>query len=264
MLRKTEVRRIVQELESLDCTEREARIYITSVQRGPSTVQELAARLDQNRVTVHSAVQQLIKKGFVFETRKGKRRLIVAEDPSVFDRLVERRENELRLLRQNLASITQMLSRAQVADSHTPSVEFYEDTDGFTRMLERTLEAKGEFLAIVNAELFSDLVGHSYLLDYFSRRSERKIYSRLIFPDVEWARVITRRAKEFKVQVRILPKHIWPSGIFSWNDCLSIKSFTHNRITCTIIENSDIATFFRTVLFEIVWQQALPVRVQTK
>ena len=157
--------------------------------------------------------------------------------------------------------VTSILSRLNSSDLHTPSVGFYEDVDGFKRMLEQTLDAKGEFLAIVNAGLFSDLIGHQYLLDYFKRRSEKKIYSRLIFPNVEWARVITSRAKEFKVQVRILPNHVWPSGIFSWNQSLSIKSFTQNRLTCTIIENPDIATFFRTVLFEIVWEQAKPVRV---
>lgn len=261
MLKKSEVKRIIEELEGLDCSEREALIYIQSLQSGPATIQELSNRLGHNRVTVHSAVEQLIKKGIVFETRKGKKRLIVAEDPNVFARLLGKKETELKFLRQNIAEITSLLGQIKPPDSHTPSVEFYEDVDGFKRMLERTLEAKTEFLAIINAGLFSDLVGHPYLLDYFSRRSKHKIYSRLVFPDVEWARVITRRAKEFKVQVRILHDYNWPSGIFSWDNCLSIKSLTHNRLTCTILENPDIASFSRSVLFEIVWAQAKPVRL---
>ena len=261
MIKKSEIKQIVRELEALDCTEREVHIYIQALQSGPSTVQELSNRLGQNRVTVHSAIEQLLKKGILFESRRGKKRLLTAEDPSVFDTIIQKKENELKVTRENISVVTSFLKNIQPADSHTPSVEFYEDVDGFKRMLERTLEAKGEFLAIVNAGLFSELVGQDYLLDYFARRGKKKIYSRLIFPEVEWGRVVARRAKEFKIQVRTLPEHTWPSGIFSWNNCLSIKSLTHNRITCTIIENPDIATFFRTVLFEIIWQQAKPIRL---
>ena len=261
MLRTSEKSRILSELQALGHTEREALTYITALQSGPSTVQELSHRLGENRVTIHSAVEQLIKEGILYETRRGRKRLVVAHDPTIFDQIITTKEKELELQRESMKPITKLLQSIQATDRHTPSVEFYEDVDGFKRMLERTLEARGEFLAIVNAGLFSDLVGHSYLLDYFSRRSKKKIFSRLVFPDVEWAKVITRRAKEFKVQVRILPEHVWPSGIFSWNNCLSIKSLTQNRLTCTIIENPDIATFFRSVLFEIVWQQARPVRL---
>lgn len=261
MLKKSDKKRILQELQHLGHTERESLIYLTALQSGPSTVQELSHRLGENRVTVHSAIEQLIKDGVLFESRKGKKRLVVAHDPSVFDQILGAKEKELELQRESMKPITKLLQSIQASERYTPSVEFYEEVDGFKRMLERTLEARGEFLAIVNAGLFSDLVGHKYLLDYFSRRSKKKIYSRLVFPNVEWANVITRRAKEFKVQVRILPDYLWPSGIFSWNNCLSIKSLTENHLTCTIIENPDIATFFRTVLFEIVWQQAEPVRL---
>ncbi len=261
MLKKSDIHKVTAQLRHIDFTEREAKTYLQALQTGPSTVQELSRRLGENRVTIHSAVQQLIKRGVLFETRRGRKRLIVAEEPRVFEDIITQKEKSLALQRKSMQQLSNFLNKVSPPDSHTPGVEFYEDVDGFKRMLERTLDARGEFLAIINAGLFSDLVGHNYLLDYFTRRSNKKIYSRLIFPDVDWARTITKRAKEFKVQVRILPDHMWPSGIFSWNNCLSLKSFTHNRITCTILENQDIATFFREVIFEIIWEQAKPVRL---
>jgi len=50
----------------------------------------------------------------------------------------------------------------------------------------------------------------------------------------------------------------WQSGIFSWNDSIAIMSYTKQKITCTIIENRDIAHFYRTIIFELCWREASP------
>ena len=110
--------------------------------------------------------------------------------------------------------------------------------------------------------MFSEHVGQDYLLDYFSRRSKKGVHSRLIFPPVEFAKKVVPRSKEFKIQARrINTKIAWKSAINSWDNCVSLMSFTHNRLTCTIIENPDIAWFFRNILFEMIWQQAEPIRL---
>ena len=69
------------------------------------------------------------------------------------------------------------------------------------------------------------------------------------------------RAKEYKIQSRILDTgDEWKFGIISWNNCLSIKSFSQGKVSCTIVENHDISDFFRKVLFEKIWAQAEPRR----
>ena len=83
MLTKLEKVAVITQLLQLGLTNRESALYIQSLQAGPSTVQELASQLEENRVTIHSAAQQLLKKGLLFETRKGKKRFIVAEDPEI-------------------------------------------------------------------------------------------------------------------------------------------------------------------------------------
>ncbi len=60
--------------------------------------------------------------------------------------------------------------------------------------------------------------------------------------------------------IKILPPDLhWKSGIFSWNDTIAIQSFTESKFTCTMIENKDIAYFYRQVIFELIWQQAAPL-----
>jgi len=250
-------RRIIEQLGVLGCNTREAQIYLQCLRMGPATVQEIAVSLKRNRVTIHSAVHQLIEKELLFETRRGKRRLIVAEEPVGLLRLLQKKENELSLARENLEHLTPLLASIQAMSQGVPTVRLYEGVEGFKRMLEETLTARGELLVFSYVDLFSKAVGPDYLEQYFVRRAKRGVHSRLLFPSCPFVDRVLPKSKEYLTQIRALPPTIvWKSGIFAWNNCLALLSFTEQKLTCTIIENPDIAHFFRTVIFEMCWRGA--------
>ena len=260
MLSKADQQRITALLKQFDYNPRETEIYIHSLKIGPATVQEIAKQLKQNRVTVHSAIEQLIQKGLLFETRKGKKRLVAADDPDSLHRLLQRKENELQIMRTNLEYVTQLLTSIQASDSSRPTVKFYEGVEGFKKMLEETLTAKNECLFFTYVDLFSELVGPDYLEDYFKRRAAKGIHTKLIFPPCKFANRVNKKADDYKIQVRLMPPDvIWKAGIFSWNNWVAIKSFTEGKITCTLIENADIAHFYRTVIYPMCWEKATPM-----
>lgn len=257
MLSKADQRRIAVQLQQFDCTQREAEIYLASLHMGPVTVQELASRLDMNRVTVHSAVEQLRKKGFFVETRKGKRRLILAEDPDVLYRLLQRRKNELNVMEMNLDQVVKLLNTVQVSDRAMPTVRCYEGIEGFKKMLEETLSAKNGVRVFTYVDLFQALLDPAYLENYFKRRSAKGIHTKLIFPPCAFADRVNKKAEAYKIQVRLLPKELkWKSGFFSWNDNVALMSYSEGRLTTTIIQNADIADFVRNIIFELIWVQA--------
>lgn len=260
MLKKTDIQRITALLKQFNCTSRETEIYLHSLRIGPTSVLEIAKQLKQNRVTVHSAIEQLIHKGLLYETRKGKKRLIAADDPDSLYRLLQQKENELNVLRTNLDYVTQLLSSIQASDSSRPTVKFYEGAEGFKKMLEETLTAKNECLFFTYVDLFSELVGKDYLENYFKRRAAKGIHTKLIFPPCKFANRVNAKAKEYKIQVRLMPPEMeWKAGIFTWNNWVAIKSFTEGKITCTLIENADIAHFYRKIIYPMCWAQAKPI-----
>ena len=260
MLKTADLQRIVSVLKRFDCTPRETHIYLQSLESGPATVQELARQLRHNRVTVHSAVEQLIKQGFLFESRKGKRRLIAAEDPGVLYRLLQRKQNELEQTKMSIDYIANLLSNISKTDRSIPTVKFYEGVEGFKKMLDQTLESKGEVLVFTYVDLFAKLLTPKYLENYYARRAKKNISTRLIFPSAIFAKEVSKKARQWKMQIRFLPEQLnWKSGIFSWNDVVAIQSFTEGKVTCTIIENADIAFFYRKIIYELCWKQAQPV-----
>jgi len=124
-------------------------------------------------------------------------------------------------------------------------------------MLEETLNAQGEVLVFTYVDLFSKLLNSSYLEKYYARRAAKNIHTRLIFPLAEFGKKTNAKANQYKMQIRFLPPDIaWKSGIFSWNNVIAIQSFTEGKVTCTMIENEDIAHFYRHVIYELCWKQA--------
>lgn len=247
---------ILAQLKHFNCSQNEVNLYMSCLSSGPETIQKLAKRIGRNRTTVYSEVEQLLKKGFLFETRKEKKRYIGAENPSVLYSLLQQRENELAVLKNNVGYAVDLLNSIKPSNVGVPVVKLYEGVDGFKKMLEETLSAKGEVLVFTYVKLFSELLDPDYLEKYFQKRSVKGIHTRLIFPPCEFANRVNAKADEYKIQVRLMPEDIeWKAGIFSWNDCIAIQSFTEEKFTCTVIENKDIAHFYRKIIFELIWNQ---------
>jgi len=257
MITDTENQRISQLLKQFRCNEREAKIYLHCLRNGPATVQEIAKQMKQNRVTVHSAATQMIEKGILYESRKGKRRLVGAESPEIFHALVQKKENELNLLKTNLDYVIEKLSNVEQTDPSVPTVKFYEGVEGFKKMLEESLEAKRRIYVFTYVDLFSKLLDPEYLEDYFRRRAAKGISTQLIFPPCPFAERVNKKAEEYKIEIRTLPKEWkWKAGFFLWDDMVALKSFTEGKITCTMVRNKDISYFLKEVVFRMCWEMA--------
>jgi len=132
-----------------------------------------------------------------------------------------------------------------------------------------TLSSTNEYLGIINVEIFSDHLSPAYLENFFSRRAKYGINSKLIWNKLDpFANKIIKKSTEYKIQVRLLnpSTHLesdWTSGFTSWNNYISLMSFNENQISCTIIQNDDIANFHRNTLFNALWDQALEITAKT-
>jgi sugar-specific transcriptional regulator TrmB len=257
MLNEQERYRVSTYLKHFECNEREVEIYLQSLKLGPSSVQEIARSLKMNRVTVHSAIEHLINKGLLCETRKGKRRLILAEDPSILSNITQKKLNELNQMQGNLDYLVDILSKVKSEDAARPSVKFYEGADGLKKMLEETLEAENDVLLFSYVQLLADAVDANYLEDYVQRRAEKGIQTKLIFPKCQYGDLLNNKTEEYKLQIKLLPaKYQWTAGFFSWNNKVAFLSYTEGKRTVTIIENKDISFFVRNVIFDIAWEFA--------
>ena len=67
----------------------ETRVYLCLAQLGKSTAQLVAQRLEIPRTTVYSALDSLVKKGFVSQDAQSDRRYYVANGQGALERYIE-------------------------------------------------------------------------------------------------------------------------------------------------------------------------------
>ncbi|HLD17620.1 MAG TPA: helix-turn-helix domain-containing protein [Patescibacteria group bacterium] len=258
-MKQNEVRPIEKQLKAFGLGDTDAKIYLLSLQLGPSTVQELAKMNRLNRVTVHSAVERLIEKGFLFESRKGKRRLVVASDPKTLRRLAEAKKAEVERMTEGLEGVVELLEKFQSTDRYFPTVRFYEGTQGFHVMFEETYRAKSDVLVFSYVPIFEKAVGEENLKTYFEKRAKHGIHTKLLFPPSEIAERIHKQRNPYNVEVRLIPKeYSWNAALFVWNDSVALHSLKEGRLTSTIVENKDIANMMRT-MHALIWERSQPM-----
>ena len=255
-MQQAELRRLNNKLKQLGFGETEAVVYMKSLELGPATVQEMAKKLSLNRVTVHSVVERLLEKGFLTESRKKTRRLIVAAAPKTLFRFVEKKKTEAEEMSRDLSDAVTLLEQFQTTSRFFPAVRFYEGTQGFQLMLEETLEAKNDVLVFSYVPVFEKLIGREALEKNIAKRAARGIRSKLLFPPCEIAEHLYKKRGSYDIDVRLTPKELtWNAAVFMWNETIALASFKEGRLTTTFIDNKDIADMLR-IMHCLMWGRA--------
>ena len=84
-----------KELQALGLSEKEAKVFLASLELGPDTVQNIAKKSGINRPTAYVQIESLKKKGLMSEVEKGKKVLNTAESPERLSSLLNALEKEL-------------------------------------------------------------------------------------------------------------------------------------------------------------------------
>lgn len=257
MLTESDRLRIVTLLKRFSCNKNESLTYIQVLISGTTSIQELSRTLKQNRISVYYSVQQLIEKGFLFEVRKGKKRFIAAEDPSILLQMLKKQHAELDALEMDVSHITDLLNSIHIVKHEKTIVKLYEDVEGFKKMLDESLDSKGEIIVFSNTPIFSDILGSEVYENYCVKKAARKIPSRIIYTPCAFSKNLNAHKLDFMIELRLLPQNLSSeAGFYSWDDTVAIVSLKENKISCTLIENKDVTEFFRENIFNHFWAEA--------
>lgn len=260
MIKNADQLRIIAFLKRFGCNRVESLTYLAAVTLGTVSIQDLANTLKRNRISVHYSVQQLIEKGFLFEIRKGKKRFIVAEHPDVMLKIIRQRHTELKSLETDVEYISALINTIPLVKHEITVVKLYEETEGFKKMLEESLQAEKEILIFSNTPIFLNMIEEEYYEAYFAKQAAAGISSRMIYAPCAFADKINAKKAKYKIDLRILTQEQGSeTGFYLWDDTLAIQTLKENKRSCTLISNKDISHFFRENIFNHFWKEAKPL-----
>ncbi len=85
----------VTDIERIGLTEKEARLYLTSLRIGPASMQVLARKAQIDRGTAYHVAMTLGEKGLFGQTSNGKRPLFGVKNPRILFEYVESKKREV-------------------------------------------------------------------------------------------------------------------------------------------------------------------------
>src|SRR6185437_12048763 len=102
--------KIVDYLKQLDLSEAEAKLYLTLLQAGPTSVRDLAQTVAIKRTTAYFYIDQLVEKGLLMKLVRGSKKLVAANEPEALKTLVEEKLKKANEVQKGFPDILKTLS----------------------------------------------------------------------------------------------------------------------------------------------------------
>lgn len=228
-----------KQLLELGLTENEARTYLELLEYGPQQAGTISKKTGLNRTTVYQILDNLITKGLVSFTQKGKIKVFEATSAK---RLLTLQQEKVRLA----SSIIPQLEKLSAPSGEEVTV--HKGRQGIKTILNEILESK-EYVSFGSGGQFLEMMGHDFIL-YQKEKKERKIKSRVILgKSSKGERIVTEAYADFRF---IDDKYMTPTTTWVYNDKVAIVVWAKVPIA-TLIKSKDLAKAYNSY-FEILWK----------
>lgn len=251
---------LLSSLQKFDLSENESRIYLASLELGPSSVQQIASKSNLNRVTAYGIIEGLIKKGFLHEEKDKTKRKIAPYSPTKLYDIVSRREEVVKRQVTLLDSLVPELKATTKQSNVKTNVIYYEGEEGLKNWASDALEAKGELLEWTKIESFSKKFDEYLRSYYYPEKFKRQVPTRFIFLDTPEAHTYFQERyidnkKAPPAKARFIPQDMFetPGFMVIYNDRYSIALPKEMRAVTVV--DSLIADAQRKI-WEFGWQNA--------
>ncbi len=133
-----------RELIEFGLSEKAAKVYLASLELGPSAVQEIAKKADINRPTCYVMIEDLTEKGLMSSFEKGKRRYFTAENPDHFLNIIRENRREIEKKEERIKNILGDLRALKAFSASSPNVSYYEGLEGINALREDVIRSKSK------------------------------------------------------------------------------------------------------------------------
>lgn len=160
-------------LKKIGFSDKEAQIYLGLLVLGPSSVRDLAKKVELNRGSVYEALKWLREQGLVNFYERDAKQYSVAEDPEKLRGLVSRKAEDLKEADKKITAILPELQSIYDRGGERPVARYFEK-DNVRKILEDVLE-KTEASENKQYRVYSDARIREYLYGGFETFSDARI-----------------------------------------------------------------------------------------
>jgi len=167
---------IIEVLEQLGLTKREAEVYLHALKFGPSTPSSIANKVDIKRPNIYDIVKSLERKGLINYQLINRKKLIVASDPEKIEELIKQKAN----LAKNLVPV---LKNLDPEGSFQGKITFYQGKKSMVNLFNEALEMKNkELLGLWSAKDMDKILDKRTIEKFIAKRIKKEIKLKTAHP----------------------------------------------------------------------------------
>jgi HTH-type transcriptional regulator, sugar sensing transcriptional regulator len=241
---------MVKNLIEFGLTAKEAEVYLTLLQSGDATADQLAKSSKLNRSTTYVQIKQLTEYGLVSTFKRGKKTFFAAESPNNLARILEQRKQQITRQEAEVAQLVPELLKLFGSSVDRPVVRVFEGKEGLVSMRNNILESGTKnMLAAFSFDSMAKIFSTDEMMAFSNKRAAKKIQSRLMYKKTGDDIVVVPPQEVRRVDEKTYP---FGADVYIYNDTVSFAS-TQDQIVGVSITNADIAKTMR-MLYETVWE----------
>lgn len=187
-------------LEQYGLSEKQASIYLATLELGRAPVLRIADKAAVKRPTAYVVLNELLQMGLVEITPRGNTKFYQAIDPKA---LLERMQRKTQLLEQSLPELRALLNTSQ----GKPKVRFYEGKQGIYELYDNEILQQPELFSLVNLHEFAKVYSEKEMLALLDRMQESNIKAKELIDGSAEARWYRKEKEKRKLgDTKVLPR----------------------------------------------------------
>lgn len=249
------MKHLVEHLGAAGLTDKQARVYLSTLSLGPSTVQEISNASQITRSTTYSLIESLLEVGLMQSVEKNGKRLFTADPP---ERMIDMLQTEAEAISRRREILERALPElAAVEHTHKtrPRVYYYEGKEGIRRLANRFEESEGDFFEIVPLDVLREFFDEHEFEDHRERLVKKhRMVGRILITAKEPPVTTIKKVRE---QYGWEARYIEPSSV-PIRGHVSVKgdevyAFSYDGLPIGVVmESRSMASAVRAV-FELAW-----------
>ena len=244
---------MLHELKQIGLSDKEAKVYLASLELGKASVQDIAKKAGVNRTTAYIMIESLMKRSLLYTTKAGKRLNYIAENPEKILELIRLRKKEFEENEHNITSILPELKSIYNLGPEKPRIRFFEGKEVAKSIFEDVLTIKPKTV--------DEIYSADFLREVLSQEESKAIHDRLVAEKIKIRNLYTRIGGPFSTppeqsEERFLPQDKFPvSADIVIYDKKIDPTALRGKLIGVIIESEEISHTMQT-LFNLAWETA--------
>lgn len=173
---------MIEELKKFGLSEKEARVYLASVELGDTTASAISIKSNLPRTLVYDILERLIELGLISYAIKANKKHFTAANPQELVRILKDKE---RVISNIMPSLMEM---SKAHGSQRPQVEVYEGKEGMKTVMDDILRSGAkEFLGYGSSRSSYEIIP-AFMEEWHKRRIKQKVVMKVIYNNTKQTR----------------------------------------------------------------------------